>query len=162
MAQVTSGGGYHWQDGLENGNILHSHSSGLSSHGTPASAHSYLSPSMLAALRDNHALQGSMPYMQSHGSDHSFLTHQLAASHLQSMPDGHMHGHDLRPEFQLGYGHMSSQSQAPQAFPLEDGHYGASPGSVQDDGLSEDHLSNLDRRQSKKTEMNRKAQQRYR
>ena len=165
MTSISNGRVHHWQDGpSEDGHAHSSYSGELSSHSTPTSSYNYLSPSMLAALKNGKALQGAMPYLQPPSSGPTYVSHLLAASQLQSLrdlPDGHMHGHEFRADARLGYGHISAGAQSSQAFPFEDGHLGASSASVHEDGLSEDHSN--DRRQSnKKTEMNRKAQQRYR
>ena len=178
MTSNSNGGVSHWKDGpLEDGHAHSSYSGGeFSNHITPASSYNVLSPSMLAALQNSkpysrtcptaeqQALQGAMPYLQPPSSGPTYVSHHLAASQLQSLrglPDGHMHGHEFRPDPRLGYGHISASAHSSQAFPFEDSHIGGSSASVHEDGLSEDHSN--DRRQSnKKTEMNRKAQQRYR
>ena len=165
MTFTSNSGVHHWQVGPSRDGHAHSSYSGdLSSHSTPTSSYNYLSPNLLAALKNDNALQGAMPYLQPQSSGPTYMSHHLAASQLQSLrdlPDGQLHGHEFRPDAHLGYGHISAGAQSSQAFPSEDGYIGASSASVHEDGLSEDHSN--DRRQSnKKTEMNRKAQQRYR
>ena len=142
----------HWQ---QNGHAEDGrHQLGPAGTQPPATAYNFLTPDVLTALRNNAALRSTVPYtLRPCSSDSAYLgPHSLPSS--SDLPDGQDFRTDPRPG---GYSHFAAHSPGSQAFPLEDGHP-----SVQEDGFSDTDYQGSDRRQSKKTEMNRKAQQRYR